>query len=312
MYGRRRTIPRRHLYLPVLIVISLIALLLPSRWTGGLISLVQIVVPFQHAATAVADAVGGGGETGGRPVSAAEHQAVLRQKAALEHQVTALAATVTDLQRDVELLTATRRWDVAGGRLGSRGRLIPARVITDDLLSWRSSRLLNAGSLQGVKRGASVTSQFFTIDRGKDDGVRDGLAILLREVLIGIADQVGTNTARVKLLSDVSVRTKVRIGRLGADGFTALDQYFLLTGHGGGIMQIRGVDRREVREGRIQIDDVVLSDPMSEMLPSAMTIGRITSIEPDLKNPLLSNLTVTSAIDETNLRRVYVFDAEGG
>ena len=39
-----------------------------------------------------------------------------------------------------------------------------------------------------------------------------------------------------------------------------------------------------------------------------MTIGRITRIDPDQENPLLSVLTVESAVDEAGLRRVYVFE----
>ena len=135
-------------------------------------------------------------------------------KAALAHQVAALTIRVAELEREVGILTATRLWDVDGARLGASGQLIPAGVVTGDLLPWRSSSLINAGTLQGVRPGAAVTSCHFTVNRGTDDSVRNGLAILLGETLIGWVEQAGTHTARVKLLTAPSVAMKVRIGRL--------------------------------------------------------------------------------------------------
>jgi cell shape-determining protein MreC len=136
------------------------------------------------------------------------------------------------------------------------------------------------------------------------------MAILLREVLIGFVEHCHTHTARVRSVSDVQGGMKVQIGRLGDDGFRALDGYFWLTGGGGGVTEIRDIDRREVKAGRIRVGDYVLSDPMSEVLPAAMTIGRVTAIETDRKNPLLSILTVKSEVEGHSLRRVYVYVPE--
>jgi cell shape-determining protein MreC len=297
-------------YLVGLLTVSLIALLLPHEWTGKLISIVQIIVPFQHAATSAADAVVDVVRPGPRAVPGEEAAVLERQKIALEHQVAAMATRVAELEREVEVLTAMRLWNAGGRQLGALGKLVPAKVITEDLLAWRSSRLINAGSLQGVQRGAAITSRAFTIDQGNAAGVRGGLPVLLREVLVGIVDQVGTHTSRVRLLDDPKTAMKVRVGRLSDGGFAPLGRYFWLTGHGGGTMEIRDAERREVEAGLIQVGDMVLSDPMDDILPSAMTIGRIERIESDHKNPLLSIVTVNSELDEHSLRRVYVYVPE--
>ena len=136
------------------------------------------------------------------------------------------------------------------------------------------------------------------------------MAILRGEVLIGLVEQVGTHTARVKLLSDVSVESKVRIGRFTESGFQAVRSSFWMTGRGGGVMQIHGVDRRLVRGGTINVGDTVLSHHASGLVPAAMTIGRIISIEPDRESPLLSILTVESAVEEADLERVWVYDPQ--
>jgi cell shape-determining protein MreC len=155
-----------------------------------------------------------------------------------------------------------------------------------------------------------VVSDYFTIDRGDEAGLRGGMAILLRESFIGLIEQAGTHTARVKLLSDVTVEMKVRIGRFHDTGFEALDRYFWLMGRGDGVMEIRDVPRRNVDEEVVAVGDVVLSSPESGLLPAAMTIGRVTDIRPDRDNPLLAILTVKASADEESLRRVYVYDPD--
>jgi len=308
---RRQPIARsRKLLISVLVLISSAAILFPQAWTGGFISLVQVIVPLEDATTAAVDAVSD--LRGARPsaVPGEAYDALTRQKAALEHQAAALAARVEELEGEVALLSATRLWSIEGRRLGASGRLIPARVVSRDILPWRSSRLLNAGSVQGVQAGAAVVSHVFTLDRGDDDAVRSGLSILLGETLIGEIVQTGTHTSRVKLLSDVSVERKVRIGRFTGDRFVLVDRYFWMKGRGAGRMEIRDVERRDVESGAVQVGDTVLSDPQSDVLPAAMTIGKITDAAADRDNPLFAILTIESAVPEDTLRRVFIYDPQ--
>lgn len=301
--------PSRRTFLAALFAATIIALLLPSEWTGKLISLAQIIVPFQGAATATAEALEDAVGPGSEPISRYEHEKLVRENAALQHRAAALTLRVAELESEVELVTATRLWDVDGGRLGARGRLIPAGVVALDLLPWRESRLVNAGSLQGVRRGAPVVSRYFTVDEGEEAGIRDGMSVLLGETLVGVVEQVGTHDARVKLLSDVTVQMKVRIGRFTENGFVPLGRYFWLTGRGDGRMEIRDAEQRDVDAGVVRVGDMVLSDPTSGTLPVALTVGRIAEVKPDRDNPLLCILTVETDIDPASLRRVYVYDA---
>lgn len=298
--------------LGVLLGLAMLALLLPRAWTGRLVSLVQVLVPFQDAVSTAAGALEQGVPTGGETISAEAYSALEREKAALEHRLAALAMHAAELEKEVSVLTATRVWGGAQ-QLGARGQLIPARVITADMVPWRASKLINAGTLQGVQRGAAVTSASFGIDRGETAGVNNGMAVLLAEAVVGTIEAAGTHTARVKLLSDVSVEMKVRIGRFTDDGFVPVDQYFWLTGRGSGIMQIRDVDQRLVdkENGVIGQGDVVLSDPSSVMLPAPMMIGKVASIDLDRDNPVFSILTVAPAVEGAELKRVYVFDPAG-
>lgn len=310
MPRRRRVAPSTRLVLTSLFFLSVVGLVLPRSWTHSLISLVQVVIPFVDGVESATDSVLGTASGAASPVPAEIHDTLQRQKRALEHQVVALASRVRSLEDEVSLLTATRMWKVGEDRLGARGRLVPAKVIHRDLLSWRDSQLVRTGTLQGVRRGSPVASAHFTIDQGSVAGVRSGLSIVLGETLIGFVEQCGTHTARVKLLSDVSVQMKVRIGRLTSEGFIPRDGFFWLVGRGRGLMELRDLDRSDIRGGRIRAGDIVLADATSSLLPVAMVIGRIVQIEPDRTNPLLSIATVRGDVEAATLQRVYVYDPQ--
>ncbi|MFQ5496066.1 MAG: rod shape-determining protein MreC, partial [Phycisphaerae bacterium] len=253
MHGRNRNRRRyrSRTYIVVLFGLSITAMLLPASWTSGLIGLVQILVPFQHAAGGALDAITPSSSLDNTPVPAERHRAVTLERDALQHQVAALTLQIARLGREVEGLTRSRMWNALGNPLGAAGRLIPAGVITDDLLPWRDSRLINAGSLRGVQRGDAVTSSCFPVDVGQAEGVRSGLAIVLQEVLVGTVEQVTTHTARVRLLSDPDVGRKVRLVRAAEDGMQPFDGAFWLRGRGHGVMAIHDVNRRDVADGLI-------------------------------------------------------------
>jgi len=295
-----------------LVVASCGVMLLPSRWTGGWLSLLEVLVPFQDALTASADAAADALAGAEEDVPRSKYAELEMERDAVRRRNAALTMRIEDLEREIDLLTATRLWGGDDQRLGARGRLIPARVVTSDVLPWRSSRLINAGSSQGVHEGAPVVSRLLRIDRGNEDGVESGMAILLAEALIGIVEDAGPHIARMKLLSDATVEMKVRVGRFTDQGFRPTEGLYWLTGKGGERMEIRGIDRRDVESGLIKVGDVVLSDYTGGMLPAPMTIGAIAAILPDHEQPLLSIGEVRSSVDTAALRRVYVFDPGEG
>ena len=307
--------PRRFRYTPsgrttliVLFALAAVFLLLPRAWTGGLMSLVQVLAPFQAASSGAGDAVANLGDGPAEPPSAESYVQMQRQRKALENQVAALSAYVETLEQENELLAAIRLQNLGAVPLGAKGQLIPARVIAQDAVTWRSSKLIDAGTLRGVRRGDAVTTRAFDISRGSEDGVRDGLAVLLAESLVGVVEHTGTHTARVKLLSDVTTQRRVRVGRFADEQFTLAEPEFWLVGKGHGRMEIHDVDRRCEQDGTVQVGDLVLSDPTDTLLPSALTIGEVTAIEPDHDNPLLRILTVEPRVRERRLQQVYVYD----
>lgn len=316
------------------VVLSSILFFLPATWTRPLRSLVQVLLPFQHAASTVSDAVTEAvtdkGEASDEndqtlfqeplplPLPLAERgengtgsMGVQSEREACEHRTAALSLRVQELEDEVRLLTATRLWEIDGASMRTSGRLIPARAVAGDILPWRDSLLLNSGRLQGVSQGAIVATDRFVVDRGEAVGVREGMAVLLGETLIGWVDELHAHASRVKCVSDRSVEMKVRIGRVTETGFESVQEYFWLAGRGRGRMEIREVDRRLIEERAVEVGDLVVSDPASPLLAIPMAVGRVSEIGPNRENPLFSVVTVQTGLERAPLRRVYVFDPRG-
>lgn len=308
MRKRRLLTPRRKNFVFALLALALIAFLAPRDWTGPLLTAVQFVIPVQSVVEQSVAAIQDRARNTPDPVNAADHQRMSLEKQSWENSSMALAAKVAEMQGEIDLLTASRLWTVDGLQLGARGRLIPARVLGGDLLSWRDSAWIDVGTTGSVRRGDAAVSRTMEIDLGSAGKPREGLAVLLGESLVGLVEQVGTHSARVKLLSDVGSSMKVRIGRLRDGRFSASDRYYWLTGVGRGGMSVRDMARSDVNAGIVAVGDFVLSDPMLSVLPAPMVVGKVTACETDRENPLLSILRVTSTTDLSRIRRVYVFD----
>jgi cell shape-determining protein MreC len=303
-YGRKRRFTTGRV-LGLLLVVSVVGLLLPTRITGRLMNLVQVLAPLQDAATRAADGAGQIIGSGDEPVPAEEYDRVVREAEGLRNTVASMSLQVAALEEANRQLTSLRE-----GGLGQHGVLIPARVVAEDLLAWRESRLIDAGTLRGVQRGAPVTTRCFSVDAGRETGVQNGMAVLAGEALIGWVDQAGTHTARVRLVADPASRMSVMVGHFEDGVFVTAPAdapaEFWLTGTTSGGMQIIDVDHRYVEgDDGIRPGDRVMTLPDDPRLPVSLTIGTITEATPNPKNQLLYTLSVESAAPE-RLTQLYV------
>lgn len=280
----------------ILLLVSAVALVLPISITGRASNLVQVLAPFQAAVDRAAGLTGSAFSGDNAAPSA-------RQVDALRSVIATLAARNHALRSENEALTRVR-----GRGLGARGRLIPARVVADDSLPWRESKLLLAGTRRGVGSGDGVVSRHLAIDVSKTDGATNGMAVLNAEVLVGIIAQAGTYTSRVRLLSDPETCMSVTIGRVDGATFTTVGAVFWLVGKGRGQIEICDVHHQYIADRAIRIGDYVLTRANDAVLPPSVTIGTITAVTPDPKNSLLYALQVDPGMEINELQRVFVVD----
>lgn len=306
--NKRKNGSNRKTIFTVLILISVVGFLLPTRLTGKLLNLVQVIAPFQDWASRSADAVAGVVSPADDGLTSAEAAELRRENTALKHRLVSLSGDFEDLNNAYARATQIR------DRGLDRGRLIPARVVAGDAFAWRASRLINSGTLSGVRLDSAVTSHHFSMRLDDADGMREGLSVLCAESLVGFVDQVGTHTARVRMLTDKQTALRVLIARAVTGDFYPLSNEFWLVGTGDAGMKIRDVSHTYVKsnddEKNIRVGDFVFTSRDDPGLPASMTIGKISDIRQDPGNSLLYILSVEPAVEPVDLRQVFVVDVE--
>ena len=254
-----------------LVAVSLFLLILPRSWSDRFKSLTQVLSPGQSLLYSVSTA---GGQhvraLAGNEVSEPDHAATVSENQALRRQVAALTSHVRELQaRRAELLRLRDRG------LLTRARLIPASVVARGSSTWRDTMLMDQGERRGVRPGQWVATRA-VIRAGTSQGVREGMAVLAREALVGQVERVAPYTARVRLLSDPDTRLRVRLGHYEADSLRVFETVFLLTGAGRGVMEIRNVRYDDVETERIRVGDVVLAEPEPGRTPIPLVLGKVS------------------------------------
>lgn len=307
-YRRFRRITKPQFF-GLLMVCSLVLMFLPRSpsLTGG--NVTQLIALPQLAARVttqkVADEIRG---MTSEPVPAEKHAETLREKVALENEVASLRQQVLEQQSTINDLAHIRQRGFPNS-----GSLIPARVLAADAAAGRDSLLVGKGSMAKVKNGDWVASRLF-VEAGHEDGVREQLAVLAHECLLGWVEQTSTLTSRVVLLSDPLTNKSARVRIVARDGkrppLTAGGKYvdFSLSGDGRGMMKIRDIPRDYVDSGRIKVGDIVTSDPTDARLPMAMVVGKLEQLQRNKNKPVYYDAVVAPLYDPQNLSQVYIVD----
>lgn len=277
-----------------MLLVTAVVVVLPAPLTAPLASIMQIFVPLQHLFSALLPGLAD-------PPADGDALADPRVEM-LRNRIAAQTMEIRRLRHENQALAHLRQLGLQGGRL------IAARLVAADSVAWRESRLIDQGTLRGIRRDAAVISSYFT-SVGGADGVADGMSIVSGEVLIGEIVETRTHTARVLLLTDPEARPRVvRIVHEGDSGAEVLDAEFLCRGIGQGSMAIREVDHNYVQQGKVKPGDRVVTAAGDLNLPCEMVIGRVHEIRRDDDNAVLYNLTVKPLLDVSRLGRVYVID----
>lgn len=314
MYHRRFRKPSKPTIFAMLMLAAVVVSLLPRDFFGSARDLTQLVALPGAAVTQAANRVSDSAKAlSAEPVPAQKFQETLQAKQATENENIALRQQIMQLQNTVAGLQQLR----SRSQFPSDGRLIPARVVGWDAVPGRDSLMLLKGR-SDIRDGSWVASRF-PVRAGSEDGVRDELRVLARETLIGWIEQSAPFTSRVVLLSDRYTNRvwRVHIAAVGrkdretefvapAPGQDPAD--FALEGIGNGQMRILDINASYIKQGLIQVGDVITTDGHDPKLPLAMVIGDIVELQPVKKQPLLYHAIVKHRCDPKDMSEVFIVD----
>jgi rod shape-determining protein MreC len=138
-------------------------------------------------------------------------------------------------------------------------------------------------------------SRYLLIDKGSDNGIKTGQAVIYKDNFIGIINEVSTKKSKVMLSSDPD--SKIAAFVSGNNGKAK----GVLLGQFGAEMLLDKVLHQEP----IEVGDLVYSEGTEVEIPRGLIMGQVSQVM-DRDNEVFKQATVKPVFDVTNLDVVFV------
>ena len=129
-----------------------------------------------------------------------------------------------------------------------------------------------------LSRNKSYWFNNLTIDKGSSSGIKENMAVITKNGLIGKISKVYDNSSEVKLITsdDLNFKVSISIKTNNDDNYAILNGYDKETG----LISATGIDKTT----EIKKDDIVLTSGLGEMFPGGIYIGTVEKVENDKYN----------------------------
>ncbi len=165
------------------------------------------------------------------------------------------------------------------------------------LLDFRPRIREDVVAARVIARDALGASRSFVIDRGTNDGVQRGAAVLAPDGVVGHVFLAGRSASRVLLVTDHNSGVDAIVQRTRARG--------IVEGRIGGGCGLKFVKRTE----SLEPGDLIITSGVDDIFPKGLPIGRITEI--DKRGPgLFQYAYVEPTVDFDVLEEVLVVQRE--
>lgn len=150
-----------------------------------------------------------------------------------------------------------------------------------------------------LSRNKSYWFNTITIDKGEKSGIKNNMAVITKNGLIGKITKVSNYSSEVKLITsdDIKFKVSVSIKTNEDDNYAILNGYDKKTG----LIKVTGVDKTT----NINIDDAVVTSGLGEMFPSGIYIGQVKDIKNDKYN-LSKTIYIKTSQDFNDIHYVTV------
>lgn len=143
-----------------------------------------------------------------------------------------------------------------------------------------------------LSRNKSYWFNNITIDKGKKDNIKVGMAVITKNGLIGKISKVYTNSSEIKLITSDDVNYKVSVAIKTNDS----DNYAILNGYDkkSGLLKVTGIDKN----AQIETKNQVVTSGLGGLFPGGIYVGTVEKIESDKYN--LSNTLYIKTTQDFN------------
>lgn len=137
------------------------------------------------------------------------------------------------------------------------------------------------------------------IDKGSKDGIKEGMAVITKNGLLGKISKAYHNSSEIKLITsdDTNYKVSVSIKMNDSENIAVLNGYDVERG----LLKLVGVDKT----AHVEVGDEVLTSGLGGVFPGGIYIGTVEKIESDKYN-LSNNVYVKTTQDFNNIHYVTV------
>lgn len=181
-----------------------------------------------------------------------------------------------------------------------RNRLLEAEVANrrlQQLLEFRSH--LPSGGITASIIAGSASSWFKSclLDKGRDEGVLKGMAVVTPLGVVGQVVDVTAHTAKVLLLTDANSGVDVLVQRTRARGIVS------------GSLENGTIMKYVKRSEDIQIGDRLITSGLDGIFPKGVLVGTVVEVRKQTLG-LFQRIEVLPAVDTSRTEEVLVVKAE--
>jgi rod shape-determining protein MreC len=146
-----------------------------------------------------------------------------------------------------------------------------------------------------IARDPSPYVQSITIDRGEEDGLRDGMPIITWRGVVGRVNRVGPTSSKVLLVTDTSssISGRVQSSESRVTG--------ILRGRPEGGLLMQHIPQEE----SVQTGDTVITSDLGGVMPEGLVVGQIVQVRRKDVD-VFQEALIEPAADMKQLERLYV------
>ncbi len=150
-----------------------------------------------------------------------------------------------------------------------------------------------------LSRNKSYWFNTITLDKGKKDGIKENMAVITKNGLLGKISKVSNNSSELKLITSDDINFKVSVAVKTND----TDNYAILNGYDkkSGLLKVVDIDKTT----NVKKDDVILTSGLGELFPAGIYIGTVEKITNDKYN-LSKTLYIKTKQDFNNIHYVTI------
>jgi rod shape-determining protein MreC len=178
------------------------------------------------------------------------------------------------------------------------------RIIAGEEALLENQRLQKLLELKGAMADRSLVAHVIgedsapwfksiIIDRGADDGLREGMPVVATSGVVGQIVKVTGSKSRVLLLTDNASAIAGTVQRSRARG--------VVKGKGGGLCTLEFA----LREEDVQVGDVIITSGMGGVFPKGLPLGEVTMVKKG-EYRIFQSVEVRPAVNLPRLEEVVV------